>query len=168
MNDSNQSNANYLFGGEIVEFNYNGGSNPGSKRLVYVLSTTQKNITVWDFNKSELRTFNRSKISNVRFLDDNEYKVLKLNDLPKATNITGLIYDFDDEGYKVYSNDDEIVAVMSKEKNLLRGYSNGTIFFETNNSHIGLKIIGNKVALLIDDDEYSSATVEDLAKVFNS
>lgn len=165
--------AGCLYDGDIVEFNYDGGSDPGSKRVVYVLGgSTNKNIMTWDFDKETLRTFSRSKIRNVRFLEDNEYKIVQLDNLPKTLIAENCIAeDFEDEGYKVYANGDEVVAVKpTKKNNLLRGYSNGKIFFDVNGASVGLEVglIDGNVKLLVDNNEYYPATVEDLANIFNS
>jgi hypothetical protein len=103
-----------VFVGEVVSFNYNGGSNPGERRLVEMLEVTPTLWRTWDFDKGDLRSFNPSKASNIKFVNDDYVKTVELSDLPSSVNPDKLMEGFEQDGYLVHQTDNRIVAVKTK------------------------------------------------------
>lgn len=143
-------NGEGLWEGDIVEFNYK------DEKCVALVIQGHKNYEVltWDFIKQEMRTFKRSKIKNVRFLEDDEYKEIKLSDLPTKFQTPNLLCKaYEEMGYACYCNiDDGITAVKTKQVQV----SNKLIGFSKDNvKTISLVTInGDHVRLIISD--YSS------------
>jgi len=170
-----------LWSADLVEFRYDGGSNPGSKRTVLVLSDKPQTISCWDFGKEDLRTFSRSKISDVRFLDEDEFKEITVSDLPESMQDLGTICQgYLDAGYKVYQNGDSVTAVLIQPKKKLRTGSKdkliGYHFVKVIGFYLGDKYVrltmnpgkpgGTSVTLDIDGNVISDeVTVADLIEV---
>lgn len=158
--------AGSLAEGDIVEFDYG-----ERRRLAYVLAgSTKKRIAAWDFNKEKFRPFLRSKIRNVRFLEDGEYKILQFDCLPSSLRDPAkIVAGYEGDGYMCYASASEVVAVELKSKpDSLRGYPNSiSIYFDINGKTVGLIAKDDRsVTLLVDDMEYKNATIGDLAAVF--
>lgn len=163
-----------LYTGDVVEFNYAGGSKPGAKRVVYVLNGgTSSYVRAWDFDKGELRTFTLSKISNHRYLSDEEMNVISVDNLPKAVAST-ITRDFNNEGWKTYKSGDMVVAVkpnISIDTTLKGSWYGRTISCTTKKgTKITLTIGGsNGVELSINDSPYShKPTIEELQWVLST
>ena len=110
-----------IFKGDIVEFCYNGGSNPGRKRLVFVLGENSSTINTWDFEKQTMRTFFRNKMSDIRFLNTktDSLKTIYMSSLPKDFTSTDHIRNcFEQEGFLCYVDNEEelIVAIKPQPK----------------------------------------------------
>jgi hypothetical protein len=170
-----------LWTGDIIEFEYNGGTNPGKERTALILENGAKNVSTWDFTKEELRTFTRSKIENVRFLEDDEYCELTISHLPqKLQDPAALCSAYNDMGYKCYCGNDNIIAVKVKPQvnTKMIGYQNikAICFTAPNGNYVRLCIepTGNRlgncdVSLEVNGDHVThEATAENLMDVFDS
>jgi len=177
--DKNDMNGSHIWAQDLVEFNYTGGSNPGSKRVVLVLTDNSKNFTAWDFTKEELRTFNRDKVNNVRFLEDEEYKEFDLSNLPSKFDAKEICASYVDDGYKCFLDKNNTITAVKigkpkKISPLLDGYRNiRSIGFMLGDKWIRLSINDNgnrygkqTVELYVDGEVISeAATVADLLEV---
>ena len=73
MNFSNRKNpqSNLLGTVPVLACKYDGGSHPGSKRVVYILDTDScDNLKVWDFAIGEFRTFNPHLMRDIATVQD--------------------------------------------------------------------------------------------------
>ena len=162
-----------VFIDDVVTFTYGGGSDPGSKRLVLALNgSTNSYVKAWDFDREDLRTFSRNKMSNVRLLDEDEIKRVNLDCLPSSFGKQELIDGFTSTGYKCFASGDLIIAVKPKYTAAdckLRGYaSTREIQFEYDNNRIALYIqTCGKVSLFVNDTLKTNDTnAADLANIF--
>ena len=110
MNFGEIMNAIYLCNNEVVSFTYNGGSHPGSTRHVCVIDHTGHLVRCWDYDKGEKRTFDESKIDNVKTMPDARY--CDCGALPSFCTPEKVIQGFQADGYKTFTNKDGwIIAV---------------------------------------------------------
>ena len=100
----------YLYNGDAVSFKYNGGSNPGNIRNIYITKRDGDEITAWDFDKEEYRHFNTLKMTNTKLIPHVKY--CDGNCLPSCCTIEQMKQGFKDDGYHVFTTKDKwIVAV---------------------------------------------------------
>jgi hypothetical protein len=165
----------HLYNGDVIEFTYKGGSKPGAKRTIYVLTNSGASfVKAWDFDKDDLRTFTLSKMSDIRYLTDDEMKVVSTDCLPKSVAST-ISRDFDNEGWKTYKNGDTIVAVKPIKRintTLTGDWYNGYITFQTAKGttiKLGPSIYGGNVRLTVNNCLLSNkCTAEELQRVLST
>jgi hypothetical protein len=164
-----------FYKGEVVEFTYDGGSNPGEARVVLVLEDNNgRNIKAWDFAKEAVRTFNPNKISDYKFVDN--FKSVPIESLPHGC-VDNIVTEFINQGYFVYHGAEDIVALKpstkttKKNTNKLRGYNNlrKITFINNNHEYVSLKIEGDySVTLNYNGSNIYGATVDDLVNAITS
>jgi len=107
-------NSVYLYDNDVVEFTYNGGSNPGSVRHVCVICHEGNLVRCWDFDKGERRTFDDRKIENVELCADTKY--CDGRSLPLSVTPDMVESGFQSDGYNTFRTDkDWIIAVKLKQ-----------------------------------------------------
>jgi len=157
--------SNY-YAGENITFNYRGGSNPGSRRVTHVLNVDADNLTCWDFDKQELRTFTKSKMTNVEYLS---HQYVDLDMLPVSLQDgKQIVKDFETEGCKCYiTSDKEVIAVkIKKELKKIIGASHHLIIpGPFGKVEITTDYEANRVTVTtIDGEHVYNANAEDLYK----
>ena len=161
---------NKIYVDDFVKFVYNGGSNPGSTRMVYVVEEGDTYFRGWDFTKDDLRTFSHDKVDKLTFVDD--FKAVRVAQFPGELSDPQTWADkYEAEGYKTFIYDgEEVIAVKLPElpkPRLLRSYMHSNYFcFDTKDGTIrGVKLTRNSVDLFEGGKNvYKNATVEDLIK----
>jgi hypothetical protein len=159
-----------LWNGDIVEFSYK-----DEKYVALVIGGIKNyDVITWDFLKQEMHTFKCFKIKNVRLLEEDEYKKIKISDLPIEFQSPSLLCGaYEEMGYACYCADDTITAVKTKQvNNKLIGYrSTKHISFVTiNGDLVRLKISdsSDNVALEINGEIVTNeARVNDLTAVLS-
>lgn len=110
-----------VYVGDIVSFIYNGGSEPGEVRLVYVQDIERSGIntkmTCFDFNKQAVRTFLYRKIVDINIVDETRIKTTELADLPSAVTCGDMVNGYARDGYLTYITNDAIIAVLPRADN---------------------------------------------------
>jgi len=98
--------------GNVVRFNYAGGSNPGSRRLVYVISVLDRNLKTWDLDKNEPRNFAYGNCSNTVVQNSDSLCTRMLND----GLITSLQNSWLEDGYCSYYLEDSNLLIRFKNE----------------------------------------------------
>lgn len=89
--------------GKIVCFNYSGGTNPNSRRRVYVHDETFSTIHGWDFDKEEHRNFFIDRMSNLEIQDDDRNNGYVIKDLPEFL-VDSTRNNFEIEGFDCFED----------------------------------------------------------------
>ena len=116
--------SNYVFEvGQIYYFNYQGGSNPGAKRLVLITENLASAyyISGIDGQLGEFRSFSESKIINCYKLESQDYRVVNQDDLahlPTAyQDLAQLAKDYIDDGFDIILLHNKVLYVIEKDLN---------------------------------------------------
>ena len=97
--------------GKVYTFRYNGGSNPGSLRTLSVSSVCGTHVQGIDLDKGQPRNFRYALVSNLREIKD--VKHFDGHGLPSGITLGDIGKQFEREGYKTYTYDDQIVAIKN-------------------------------------------------------
>ena len=158
---------------DFAKFVYNGDSNPGSTRIVYVTEESDDDTYFrgWDFTKDDLRTFSVDKVDQLTFLND--YKAVRVVDFPgELADPQTWVKKYEAEGYKTFVYDgEEVIAVKLPElpkPRLLQGHYRNRYFCFTKKKGgtREIKLCKNGEVSLFDNRVIlvKKATAEDLIK----
>jgi len=108
--------------GQIYSFNYQGGSNPGAKRLVLITNSSENIYLIgMDNDTQEFRSFTKSKITNCFKLENQDYRVVNQDDLahlPTAyQDLAQLAKDYIDDGFDIILLHNKVLYVIEKDLN---------------------------------------------------
>lgn len=167
--------AEWLYKGDVVEFTYTGGSNPGSKRHVYVICHDGNLVRCWDFDKDERRTFDDRKIQNVVFCTETKYCDCK--SLPLCVSPNQVEEGFQDEGYKTFRDSKSWIVAAKFTKPIVismavyQVYKNKQeVYLNVGDKSVGFYIDGNKLTVQGSHGtiKYETPTVDQLKEVLSS
>ena len=83
--------------GSAITFKYNGGTNPGETRTVYVTEVYNHTISSYCFNRKGIRNFTIGKMSDIKFMSVSR---LRTDVLPK--NVDNIVAGFEADGKIAY------------------------------------------------------------------
>ena len=149
---------------EVIQFKYNGGSNPGMVHVVFVAEIVEVggNIKGWDFVRRDYRTFNPGLMIDVQILKDGVRRI-DTSGLPSTISVGNIVDGQRQDGLLPYvTRTGDIVSVP---ESLLvgssfnsNGYDNLTI--NKGPESITIRICGNSKVTVNDD----GVTPEELLK----
>jgi hypothetical protein len=98
---------------KVLRFEYDGGSTPGSTRLVFVTEDDGHLFRGWDFDREAFRAF---AVRNVRGEAEVPAEIINALNLPNKVNDQQLIADYLDDGYLVYDNEGDTIVFVQDNR----------------------------------------------------
>ena len=101
--------------GCVIQFTYNAGSNPGSRRTVCVHDQDSRLVGGYDFVRDAYRQFRVSEMSNVKILEvkDGAFEV-DVDQLPQNLTMSYMVNAYQNEGFRTYQSTDNILVCVKK------------------------------------------------------
>jgi len=101
--------------GQVLQFKYNAGTDPGSTRTVHVHDQDSRLIGGYDFMRESYRQFRVSHIENVRLLEvkDGAHEI-DVDQLPTNLNMGYMRNAYEQDGFRVYQQTDGILIAVKK------------------------------------------------------
>lgn len=160
-----------MYSGDVVSFNYNGGSTPGATRRVYVKSVDGVLAYCWDFDTQDVRNFKIDNITNVHFIEN--VKIVDITELPKSVTASNIASAFKRDDYKTYCTSTSIIAIKNKPTNQVvvnvfkRGDDEYSVFINVDKKCVGFFITNDSLIIQGDGSTayITNPTADDLKKV---
>lgn len=137
--------------GEVLRFVYNGGQRAGQYRTVFICEDYGTTVKGYDFDVKAMRTYTRSKISNMTTLQrGKDYFAVDTESLPSIYDLQDVMDDYEIKKQPVFYNEktDQII-VLKNDAPIDTGSQTGWFGFTKDRKNVLFSLYNGKLSFIV-------------------